>query len=401
MALLEQIDRLVDEHRQDIIGFLQRVVQTPSPTGSEEAVARLIRDKMEELGLDVTWVEAAPGRPNVVGVLAGEGPGTRFLFNGHMDTVPPGPAADWDDDPFSGRIVDGRLYGRGACDMKGGLVAMIFATGLLRRLGRPPRGSVTVTAVCDEQTGSALGTQYLIRHGYIQHDMAIVGEPTDMRIDVGHKGILQVRFETRGKAAHASRPWRGVNAIEHMHELMTRLRALAKDLGERQDPLLGPASLNISMIEGGTFQNMVPSHCRLVVDRRLVYGETEDQALAEFRDLLAACQRSVPGWQGSLDVIRYAPPMRVEPDHPVVLNLKDAVTAVTGQEPPVRGKDAGTDATWLTNLAGVPTAIFGAGDYRAASLATNEFIGLEDLIASVKVYMLAAATATGYGSSAA
>ncbi|HEY8417022.1 MAG TPA: M20 family metallopeptidase [Limnochordales bacterium] len=401
MALLERIDQLVEEHREEIIGFLQQVVRTPSPTGSEEAVARLVQRKMAELGLEVTWVEAAPGRPNVIGNLHGDGPGTRFLFNGHMDTVPPGPAADWEDDPYSGRIVDGRLYGRGACDMKGGLVAMIFATGLLRRLGRPPRGSVTVTAVCDEQTGSDLGTQYLIRQGYINHDMAIVGEPTDMRIDVGHKGILQVKFETRGKAAHASRPWRGVNAIEHMHALMSHLRALGEKLQERRDPLLGPATLNISMIEGGTFQNMVPSHCSLVVDRRLVYGETEEQALAEFREALAACQRTVPGWQGSMHVLRFAPAMRVEPDAPVVLFLKDAIRTVTGQEPPVRGKDAGTDATWLTNLAGIPTAIFGAGDYRSASLAANEFIDLEDLVASVKVYMLVAAKATGYADAAA
>ena len=396
MALLERIDKLVEEHREEIIGFLQKVVRTPSPTGSEEAVARLIQRKMSELGLEVTWVEAAPGRPNVIGHLQGDRPGTRFLFNGHMDTVPPGPEADWEDDPYSGRIADGRLYGRGACDMKGGLVAMIFAVGLLRQLGRPPQGSVTVTAVCDEQIGSELGTQYLIRHGYINHDMAVVGEPTDMRIDVGHKGILQVKFETRGKAAHASRPWRGVNAIEHMHVLMSHLRALGDKLQERRDPLLGPATLNISMIQGGTFQNMVPSHCSLVVDRRLVYGETEEQALAEFREALEACRRTVPEWQGEMHVLRFAPAMRVEPDAPVVQLLKDAIRSVTGQEPPVRGKDAGTDATWLSNQAGIPTAIFGAGDYRSASLAANEFIDLEDLVASVKVYMLVAAKATGY-----
>lgn len=388
------ISQLVEGHRQEIISFTQSIVRTPSITGNEEACAIVIKQKMEELGLSVDWIEPEKGRPNVLGSWKGKRPGGQFLFNGHIDTVPPGPLDEWKYDPFSGVIEDGSLYGRGALDMKGGLACMIMAAGLFNKLELDIPGSILVTTVCDEQVGSNLGTRFLIKEGYIKADMAIVGEPTDMRINIGHKGIYWGEIITRGKAIHASRPWLGINAVDHMYEIMGQIELLKEKLGNVEpDPWLGKPTVAVTMFEGGTTENMIPSRCRLVLDRRLVYGEDDRKADGEVAECIKNAKKIIPDLNATTSVLKYKPTGFVDPGSPIVGILKDAATEVTGVSPEIKGKSGGTDASWIVNHAGIPAIIFGPGEYLKASLAANEFVGIEDLITATKVYMLTAAKA--------
>ncbi len=388
---VDAVHRIVEAARDEIVEFAQHLIRTPSITGDEHACAQVVRDKMLSLGLETHWVEPKSGRPNVVGYFRGQRPGKQFIYNGHIDTVPPGPRDEWRFDPFSAQIEDGKLYGRGACDMKAGLACMIMATGLFSRLGVPLAGSAIATAVCDEQFGSVLGTQYLVEQGYIQGDMGIVGESTNMRIDIGHKGIHWAEIIARGKAIHASRPWLGVNAIEHMHAVMHEVLQVSERLAQRErDPWLGHPTAQVTMFQGGTAENMIPSYCRMVVDRRLVYGETDETARKEIEDCLETVRARVPDILVHANSIKYKPTVFVDPDSPIVKITRQCIEDVTGSVPVVAGKDGGTDATWIVNMGKVPAIIFGPGEYLKASLAADEFVSIEDMISATKVYMLAA-----------
>ena len=182
--------------------FLAELVRIPSvnPPGNEGPVAALMAAKLNDLGFATTTVEAAPGRPSVIGLLPGSGDGPTLLFNGHMDVQPPG--HQWTRDPFAATVEERQLYGQGAMDMKAGLTAIVFAVESLRRAGRQLAGDVLVTAVADEVCGGHLGTGYLVANGLVRADMAVVCEPTGDTVRIAHRGALWLEIEVTGKSAH-------------------------------------------------------------------------------------------------------------------------------------------------------------------------------------------------------
>ena len=333
-----------------------------APGGAgEAAIAGRVAAALRRAGLDVDVADAAPGRPNVVGVIEGRRRGRTLMLCGHLDTV--GVAGMRD--PFTPVVRDGRLYGRGAQDMKSGVAAMIDAAVRLAVRGGLPSGRLVVAAVADEEHAS-LGADALVRdHGA---DGAVVTEPTDLRMAACHKGFEWVEVETRGRAAHGSRPADGRDAILRMGRVLHRLEAIdARLAAGPSHPLLGPASLHASTVAGGRELSVYPDLCRLSFERRTLPGEPPDAGLAEAQGILDTLARDDAGFEGSARQIFTRAAHELPVAHPVCRTLARVLDR-RGEVPDPTGMSFWTDAAILT-AAGTPAVLFGP---RGAGLHSRE-----------------------------
>ena len=336
----------------------------------ESQIAEAIARHMRAIGLDVQQQDAAPGRPNVIGVLEGSERGPSVMFCGHTDTVGvAGMTA-----PFDPVIRDGRLYGRGAQDMKAGVAAMIDAARLARDRGFR-KGRIVIAAVADEEYAS-LGADALVREWTA--DAAIVTEPTDLAIGVCHKGFAWATIETRGRAAHGSRPRDGRDAIMRMGRVLSRLEQLDRDLQSRPPhPLLGTGSLHASIIDGGSELSSYPDRCRLQLERRTIPDERADTLAHEMDALLKALNDDDPEFEATAQLMFSRPPYEVSPVHDVPRALALAAAAA-GAPTSTVGMSFWTDAAILGS-AGIPSVLFGPGG--AGLHSTEEYVTLSDVIA--------------------
>lgn len=335
----------------------------------EGAIGEAIAAAMHRIGLDVTIQEVLPGRRNVVGVLEGQEPGESVMFCGHMDTV----GVEGMPAPFDPIERNGRLYGRGAQDMKGGLAAMIDAARVAQARGFR-RGRLIVAAVIDEEHES-LGADALVRRW--QADGAVVTEPTSLDVGVAHKGFAWMEVETRGRAAHGSRPADGRDAILRMGRVLTALEAFDRELQARPPhPLLGTASLHASFIDGGREWSTYPDRCRLRLERRTVAGETGEACVEEVARLIDALRRDDPDFAASASLVMVRPPYALPPAHPLPARLIRAAEQ-TGAAPSLVGMSFWTDAAILGH-AGIPCAIFGPGGAGLHSL--EEYVSVADVL---------------------
>jgi acetylornithine deacetylase len=338
----------------------------PGAAGEAE-IARFVAEWLERAGLDVEVEEVAPGRPNVVGIARGTGGGRSLLLNAHTDTV--GVAGmERGHEPY----VDGdRLYGRGAYDMKASLAAIMLsgAEAVRRRL----RGDVLITAVVDEEVAS-IGTAAVARR--YRADGAIVSEPTEMRVAVAHKGFVAFEIETKGFAAHGSRPDLGVDAIAHMGEVLARLRELDRRLrANPSHPLLESGSLHASVIEGGQEYSSYPERCLLQAERRTVPGESLEHVEGEIRDLLGEVD-------GTTRVVLARPPFEVDEDESIVELVRRH--ASDGE---VVGVPFWADSALLAG-AGTPTVLFGPSGEGAHAVV--EWVDLPAAERCLEIYLAVA-----------
>jgi acetylornithine deacetylase len=311
----------------------------------------------------------APGRPNVVGVLDGRAKGRTLMFCGHTDTV--GVAGM--DDPFVPTERNGRLYGRGAQDMKGGVAAMIAAAGAVAQKGLAA-GRLVVAAVVDEEH-SSIGADALVKTWHA--DGAVVTEPTDLAIAVGHKGFAWVAVEVQGKAAHGSRPAEGQDAILRLGRVLARLEALDRAIQARPPhPLMGAGSLHASFIEGGRELSSYPDRASLQMERRTLPGEPDATALEEVRDILSTLTREDPTFRASASAMFSRPAYEVPVTHELPQMLAASLSHVSGP-PAIVGASFWTDAAVL-GYAGIPSVLFGPGG--AGLHSTEEYVSVEDVI---------------------
>jgi len=318
----------------------------------EVKIAEAVSRHLQASGLRVERQDAAPGRPNIVGILEGPRPGRSLMLCGHLDTV----GVEGMSAPFHPVERESRLYGRGAQDMKGGLAAILSAAEILARRGLPA-GRVVVAAVADEEHAS-LGASELVKTW--SADAAIVTEPTDLAIGVAHKGFSWVEVETKGRAAHGSRPAEGEDAILRMGRVLGRLESLSAELASRPPhPLLGPGSLHGSLIEGGRELSTYPDRCVLQLERRTLPGEAPDAALSELRDMLESLAREDPAFRSSVRHLFSQPPYATPAGSPIVEDLA-SVLASSRREVRREGMSFWTDAAILGS-AGIPSVVFGPG----------------------------------------
>lgn len=317
----------------------------------EAAIARELAQYLAARGLQVEVQEAAPGRPNVVAVLEGRQPGRSLMFCGHVDTVGvTGMAA-----PFAAVERDGRLYGRGAQDMKGGVAAMIGAAEQVATAGGLAAGRLVVACVVDEEHAS-LGAEALVARW--RADAAVVPEPTDLTVAVAHKGFEWVEIATHGVAAHGSRPRDGRDAIVRMGRVLAELEALDRALqAGPAHPLLGPASLHASLISGGRELSSYPDRCVLQMERRTLPGERMGVAAQEVQDILARLMTRDAEFAAESRALFARAPYEIPADHPLPAALLDAAREA-GLAPAVAGMSFWTDAAVL-GAAGIPSVLFG------------------------------------------
>jgi acetylornithine deacetylase len=363
----------------DVLPLLERLVSidsvNPAFGGQGEAeIAEFVAAWAREAGLEVEVDEAAPGRPNVIATARGSGGGRTLLLNAHTDTVSHGEMTD----PLVPRAQSGRLYGRGAYDMKGGLAACLVAAA--EAATRDLRGDVVVAAVVDEEF-SSLGTQLLLERA--RADAAIVAEPTGMQVVIAHKGFVAFEIETHGRAAHGSRPDLGVDAIARMGPTLVGLEELDRALRRQSShPLLGHASLHCGVIEGGSGFSTYPDRCLLKAERRTVPGESTDRIEAEIQGLLDRLRQTDDDLEVTWRVVAARNPFEIDSAEEIVA----LVGRHAGTGAPL-GESYWTDASLIGEL--IPTVVFGPGGEGAH--ATEEWVSIADVDRCAAVFLSVAA----------
>lgn len=341
----------------------------PGGAGEKE-IADFVSAEMRSAGLDVEVTEVTPGRPNVIGVIEGRAAGRSLMFCGHIDTV----GVEGMSSPFDPVERDGKLYGRGAGDMKGGVAAMMEAARSLANSGGMKAGRLIVAAVADEEHAS-IGAESLVQKW--RADAAIVTEPTDLVVSTGHKGFSWVEITTVGRAAHGSRPLEGRDAILRMGRVLSRLEDLNQQLqSQTPHPVLGTPSLHGSLIKGGRELSTYPDRCVLHMERRTIIGEPVDVALKEVEEILAALRNEDSEFTGDARLTFSRAPYETPLEHELPRAVESALRG-TGRKASRGGMTYWTDAAVL-GQAGIPSVIFGPGGGGYHGL--EEYVRIDEVI---------------------
>lgn len=366
------------ERAKEILADLIRI-PSYNPSGNEAQIASYVADVMEAAGCEVEVKEVVPGRPNVIARLKGEGAGKTIILNTHLDVVPAGEG--WNTDPLKMEIKDGRAYGRGVMDAKGPLASMMAAMEAIALSDIKLKGDVVLAAVADEE-GASLGAKELIT--YLSGDYAIVGESTNGNLALAHRGSLRPVLVAEGVAAHSSTPNLGINAVSLITKAIVALEEYAQTLSERKHPLTGQSTLSVTVIRGGIKESMIPDRCEAVIDRRLVPGEDEETAIREMEEVI----RSVPGLEGRVRLEHFIPTSggasEIDSAHPIVELAAEAIEHIYGKKPDYTGLTCNCDMSSFMR-AGIPTAVYGPGDFSIAHTA-NEWVLLSELEKATMVY---------------
>ena len=344
----------------------------------ERAIATWVREFFEQRGIVVWEQEVFPDRPNVIARLPGRDPSRRIILEAHMDTVS---VQGMSIAPFDPRVEDGKVFGRGSCDTKAGLAAMMHAVASLHEEGIQPPCEVWLAAVVDEEF-SYRGVVKLCEH--LTGDAALVAEPTGMRAIIAGKGVLRWRITVRGKAAHSSKPHLGVNAISHAARIVLAIEEDHARLAAKVHPLLGPATVNVGIIRGGVQVNFVPDTCIIEIDRRMLPGETGPGVLAHYQGLLDELKARHPTFDAVME-----PPMLVDEALETAADsapakVASAVLSEMGLDGALGGVPFGSDASKLSRQ-GIPSLIIGPGDIDQAHAAV-EFVAISEVGRALTFY---------------
>lgn len=348
-----------DASLTDLIAELVRVDSVNPSLDSRHAgeteLARYVAEWSERRGLAVQWLESVPGRPSLIVTAKGTGSGASLLLNGHLDTV----GVTGMDGAFEPKVVDGKLYGRGAFDMKASLAACLMTLVAAKELGL--KGDVIFTAVADEENDS-IGTQETLaalQQAGVRPAAAIVTEPSELEIQVAHRGFAVMQVELEGKASHTAKPEAGVNALTHLGRLLAGVERAAGTLTSGPaHPLLGHGSLQPVLASGGQELYTTPARAVATLERRTVPGENLAQARAEIDAILAELKANDPSVSATVETLIAREPFEVGLEADLVMLVAAAAEAVTGSPAPLVGAPYWTDAA-LVAAAGIPTVLYG------------------------------------------
>ncbi|MFM8534373.1 MAG: acetylornithine deacetylase/succinyl-diaminopimelate desuccinylase family protein [Acidimicrobiia bacterium] len=404
----------VERARDEIVDFAARLIRIPTvnPPGAEyETCAAVIGDQLRAHGMDVQLLPAVgrlehtPEHPrvNTFGRMEGSASGPAIHLNGHFDVVPVG--LGWTRDPFGGEIADGKLYGRGSCDMKAGIASAVFAAEAIRRAGVAHRAPIEISGTVDEESGGFAGVAWLAENRLLSRERTkavIIPEPFGVdRVCIGHRGVYWFEVIAQGRIAHGSMPYLGVNAIEGLSHFLDLVRdELGPALRDRVTtmPVVPEgsrhATININGIEGGQPVDDTPSpcvadRCRAVFDRRFLVEEGLERTRAEIAELVAKAQARMPEVQFSIEDRLVFEPTRTPEGAPVVGALASAIATVTGRKAALVASPGTYDHKHVTRIAGVPQCVaYGPGLLELAHQ-PDEYCGIDDMINAAKVLALA------------
>jgi acetylornithine deacetylase len=377
------LDRIDEDSLVELTTSLVRAAGQ-NPPGDEAATVRVLSTAAAELGLDVVETAVEPDRNNVrITLEGGTGPG--LLLLGHTDVVPVGDG--WTVDPFGGAVQDGRIYGRGASDMKGGLAASLSALAALR--GVALSGPVELTALVDEEeTGKGIRAFVeSVRRPFLG---CVTAEPTDLQTIIGARGASYLRIEVHGKACHAGNPDDGANAIYGAAAVVAEIERLHAELATRPHPLLGPATWSVGQIHGGTGGSIVPAECVVVADRRLLPGESTDAVLDELRERVAGLRLADRGLTADLVMPMEMPAFQTPADSELARVTDAALADAGGPGLPLGGWTAACDGGFVARDLGVPVVVLGPGSATTQAHRADESVAIEELLVAARAYALTA-----------
>ena len=417
-----KIDRLLKEiKKEDLIQLTQDLIRIRSVRGqggNEREVALFVSHLLEEMGLDVVVEEVEPGSPNVIAVLQGQKEGPCLMFECHTDVVTEGDASAWKYDPYEGKLVGNRIYGRGACDTKGNLAAAIKAVQAISQWGIPFHGRILLGILVDEE-GLMSGVKHFIRQGWTQNvNAAIICEPVDNHLCITQKGALRAELMTTGKMSHGAMPLAGLNPIPPMVSILEKLKQLEEEEIERlgKNAFLGYPSITPTVLQapvrGEPQLNVVPYQCRALLDIRTIPGQSHEALKKQLEDIVREEERSINesldsgplkeiresierglskglAFEAKLNVFEDRPWTKTSQEEPIVQAVSRAYRTVTGEEAIYEGVPGATDGTFLSAWAGIPIVTLGAGKWTIPHQ-KDEWVSVDDLYLTTKIYAAAA-----------
>ena len=373
----------------DVVKFCQEIVRIKSvnPPGDELPAAEYVASVLKKLGLEVEVIKHSPTRASVLARLKGSRKKPALLYNGHLDTVPVG-SEKWIHEPFDADLSEGKIWGRGTSDMKGGLAVLMAAAKALAEARVPLQGDLIIAATAGEEADSLGGTAVASRSDLGPVQAIVIPEPSYNDVYVAEKGAFWLEITTQGKTAHGSMPEMGRNAVMMMVALINELGKMTFPYKEHQ--LLGGFSQSINTIMGGVKTNVVPDQCVITVDMRTVPGQDHRSILKQVEDRIGDLSRRTPDFKASVKVTNDRAPVETSPDEPVVKSFGDVVAEVTGEKPVPKGVHYYTDAVAFVPMLKAPMIICGPGDAKLAHQ-PNEHVEISKLVQAARIYTLAAA----------
>lgn len=373
----------------DLVKFCQEIVRIKSvnPPGDELQAAEYVASALKKIGLEVEVIKHSPTRASVLARLKSSRKKPALLYNGHLDTVPVG-TEKWIHDPFEGVLSEGKIWGRGTADMKGGLVALMVAAKALAEARAPLQGDLIIAATAGEEVDSLGATALAARPDLGPVQAVVIPEPSYNDVYIAEKGAFWLELTTQGKTAHGSMPEMGRNAVMMMVALIGELSKMSFPYKEHL--LLGGFSQSINTISGGVKTNVVPDNCVVTVDMRTVPGQDHRAILKQVQDLIADLSRRIPDFRGSVKVTNDRAPVETSPNEPAVQTFADIVAEVAGERPVPKGVRYYTDAVAFVPVLKAPMIICGPGDAKLAHQ-PNEHVEISKLVQAARIYTLAAA----------
>lgn len=382
----KQLFSLIDKSR--LVSTVQDLVRIPSvnPPGNEQPVADYLHKLLSNWGFETNIInEPLPNRQQILAKLPGNGDRPPLILNGHMDVVPEGDHSQWTDDPFSGSLHKDRIYGRGSCDMKGGIGVALEAARVIQLSKFELSGDLVLAFAMGEETGEP-GTKTILEHSGYTNGFGIVLEPTDFRVGVAEKGLAWFRVMIEGKPVHCSIAEQGVNPIDKFLVFGGKIKEYDKKVRKRTHPKCGPAKCTMTMISAGTKENVLPESLSVILDRRINPDETAEAVKEEIERILAESSNSDPEFSYNVELTRLYESAEIPSSLPEVELLCREVETVTGKKAEIWGTPYSTDVRNFVNDVGISAVNFGPGEIDQPHT-FNESINAEDLFNAVQVIL--------------
>jgi succinyl-diaminopimelate desuccinylase len=371
----------------ELVEYCREMVRIKSvnPPGDEMAMAEYVANVLKSIGLEVKLLKHSSSRASVLAILRGSGQAPALLYSAHLDTVPLG-AEQWIHEPFAAETLDGKIWGRGSADMKGGLAALLVMAKIMANSGLSIKGDLIFAITAGEEVDS-LGAKNVASYPDLGPVQAIiVPEPSYNDIYIAEKGALWLEISTYGKTAHGSMPALGKNAVMMMVELIKGLENFF--IPFESHAMLGGFSMSINTISGGIKTNVVPDRCVVSIDMRTVPGQDHHDIMARFQGLIKDLGKHDPDFKASIEITNDRPPIETSPKEPVVKMMVDIVADITGEIPIPKGVNYYTDAATLAPAFKAPMIICGPG-HPGLAHQPNEYVEIEKLVQAAKIYTAA------------
>lgn len=371
----------------ELVEYCREMVRIKSvnPPGDEMAMAEYVANVLKSIGLEVKLLKHSSSRASVLAILRGSGQAPALLYSAHLDTVPLG-AEQWIHEPFAAETLDGKIWGRGSADMKGGLAALLVMAKIMANSGLSIKGDLIFAITAGEEIDS-LGAKSVASYPDLGPVQAIiVPEPSYNDIYIAEKGALWLEISTYGKTAHGSMPALGKNAVMMMVELIKGLEKIS--IPFESHAMLGGFSMSINTISGGIKTNVVPDRCVVSIDMRTVPGQDHHDIMARFQGLIKDLGKHDPDFKAAIEISNDRPPIETSPEEPVVKMMVDIVADITGELPIPKGVNYYTDAATLAPAFKAPMIICGPG-HPGLAHQPNEYVEIEKLVQAAKIYTAA------------